>query len=256
MAHPSEKRGGDKTSEWVELEEKVPDQVGAFGNRGRDLMVTLPGKGKKGKKVKLRIPSSMIPELKRYYQVAFWDVETLNSPAGTASSYNILQNITPGTSAITRLGDAIYIEKIVIRLLVYQVTTITFTTANIAVVIDNEPAVGSPAWTDIWQDIGGSDPGAYDVAIPNYDKRFRFNIVREARIPLEWAAAYWNGSTALISTRPQLLVLDIPIKRRVMYNGATGAPYRGCNISVWGWSDANANPPLAQGSYEVFFRDA
>jgi hypothetical protein len=257
MAHPKDNR--DVSSGWDEIETKVPDQVSLVAG-GKSTWVTLSGgkgKGKKEKRIRLRIPTTMLhPEMKRMYGVGFFDAATVGTPASGYQKYSFISQVSAGTSSYQRLGDAIFVEKIVLRLLVYQNTTITFTTANIAAVLDNEPASGEPSWTDVFQGIGSSDLGSYDVAIPNYDKRSRFTIVREIRCPLQWAAAYWNGSAAVISTTPHHLVLEIPIRRRAMFDGATARPYRGVELTLYAWSDTTTNKPLIQGAYEVFFTDA
>lgn len=255
------KGGKDQASGWVELETKVVDQVGPFGGGGKTMTLTMPGKGKKGKgrQVKLRIPASMIPELKRQSFAAFWDTQPLKTPANdaTASRYMLFDDISLGTGSANRLGDAIFVEKIVIRLLVHGQVTTTFNTATLAVILDTEPDATAPAWTDMFAGIGAGGTGLYDVAIPEQDKRYRFRYLREVRVPLKWTAAYYTGAAAVVSLEPFLITLDIPIKKRVMYDASVSKPVKGCNVGVFGWSDeSGATLPKAYGSYEIFFRDS
>lgn len=265
MAHP--KGGRDKTSDWVELEEKVDDQIGPYGGRAKTMTVMLPGKGKKGKakQVKLRIPPSMIPELKRQVFAAFWDTQELKTPTddATASRYMVLDDISLGTGSANRLGDAIYVDRLVVRIMVKPrfdvsyVTTGTASVANFLVVMDTEPDATVPAWTDMFATIGAGSVALYDVAVPEPDKRFRFRYLREVRAPLEWTAAYWDvtNSRAVAQMKPICITLDIPIRRRVMYDSSVAKPVKGFNLGIFGWSDLS-NSVRAWGSYEVFFRDA
>ncbi len=251
-------RNHETSSEWVDWEEKVPDQVPSVP-RGKEQTVTVLTKGKgkkgKGKAMKLRIPRAMLPELKRHYSAAFWDAETLDIPTSTASSYDFFTQIAQGVAADSRLGDSIFVEKVVVRLYLEQSSSNTFTTADLAVVFDQEPAAGAPAWTDIFQGVGAAGVAAYHVVIPNYDKRFRFRYAKRATVPLAWASSYWNGSAGVVSIRPVTMTLEIPVKRRIQYDNTNGRPIRGCELMLWGWSDVSSNTPKCTASYEVFFSD-
>lgn len=246
-----------KSSDWEEIEDKVPDQV-AEVSRSKTLHIATRGKGKKGKPryVKLVIPRAMMPEIKRYVNAAFWDAETLDIPTSTASSSNFFTNIVNGGGSQNRLGDAILVDKVVVRLYIEQSTSITYTTADIAFVSDLEPAAGAPAWTDIFNGVGAAGAAAYHVAVPNFDKRTRFRYEKRASVPLHWGAAYWNGSTAVVSVVPKVLVFEIPYKRLVKYDGTAARPIAGSELMIWGWSDTNTNTPKATASVEVFFQDA
>lgn len=251
-------KGADRTSGWVELEEKVADQVGPYG-AGKSMTITLPGgKNGRGKRVKVRIPRSMIPELKRQSFAAFWDTQPMKTPSNdaTASRYMLFDDISLGTGSANRLGDAVFVEKIVFRLMVNGSSASTFQTTTLAVVMDLEPDATVPVWADMFASIGAGNNGLYDVAIPEQDKRFRFRFLREIRIPHKWTAAYYNAAT-VASVEPFLITLDIPIKRRVEYDASAAKPVKGCNVGIFGWSDSTvATLPAAYGSYEIFFRDA
>jgi hypothetical protein len=252
----------DRTSGWVELEEKVPDDVPSYGGRGmsKTMTVLAPGKGKKGKgkRLKLRIPRSMIPEVKRQAFAAFWDMQAMKNPSvdTTAARYNLFDDIALGTGSANRLGDAVFVEKIVIRLMVHGQSAETFGVSTVAVVMDTEPASSVANWLDMFSGIGAGNTGLYDVAIPEQDERFRFRYLREVRFPHYWSAAYYNaGTTAAVI--PHCVTLDIPIKRRVMYDATQTKPVAGCNVGIHGWSDTTLGTwPRAYGSYEIFFRDA
>ncbi len=56
---------GVETSEWVEFEQKVPDQVPAGGGQGALTTTMKVGKGRRARKLKVTIPRSMIAEVKR-----------------------------------------------------------------------------------------------------------------------------------------------------------------------------------------------
>ena len=248
-------RGHIETSEWVEAEDfKVPDSVPPFESAAK-LMTVQVGKGKKKRGVRMRIPRGLLPELKRKFDPAFWDGETLDSPSATASQYALFAQIVQGTNAQNRLGDSIFVDKVVLRLHLEQSTSNTFSTACLAVVMDMEPAAGNPAWTDVFQGIGAATAPAYLNAIPNFDKRLRFSYKERMSIPLSWSGAYWNGSAATVSPHPKQIVMEIPVKRRVSYDNSGGV-YRGCELQLFGWSDLTANTPKVWGSYEIFFTDA
>ncbi len=249
-------RGQIETSEWVEAEEKVPDQAtNADARLGKARVITVAtGKGRRKRGMRLRIPSALVPELKRQFLAAFWDNETLDAPSATASRFPVFAQITQGASAQQRLGDAIFVEKVVVRLCIEQNPSITFCSAHFAAVLDTEPAGSTPAWTDVFQGIGGASAGAYNVAIPNFDKRSRFVYKERTTVPLSPSAAYWNGSTALLCVRPVYVTLEIPIRKRVSYDD-TSSVYKGCELQLFGWSDTTSNTPKCWGSYETFFTD-
>jgi hypothetical protein len=250
--------GRDKieTSEWIEHEEKVPDQAtNADARLGRARVITVAtGKGRRKRGMRLRIPSALVPELKRQFLAAFWDGETLDAPSATASRFPVFAQITQGSSAQQRLGDSIFVEKVVVRLHFEQNTSITFCTAHIAAILDTEPAVGSPAWTDVFQGIGAAGSGAYNVAIPNFDKRSRFVYKERLTVPICPQGGYWNGSTAILLPRPVQVTMEIPIRKRISYDD-TASVYKGCELQIFGWSDVTANVPKCWASYETFFTD-
>lgn len=253
----------ETTSEWVALEEKVADNVGPFGGRStgsRQLTVLLPGKGKKGKgrRMKLQIPRSMIPEVKRI-TAYFWDAQYMKNPAvdTTASRYMILTDIVQGTGSSNRLGDAIFVEKVVLRFYFNGTSQTTFQISNGVVFADNEPAAAVPNWADLFTGIGVGNTGLYDVAVPEQDERFRFKMLREFHNMHFWSAAYYNAG-AFAAVRPIFIELEIPIKRRVMYDSTQAKPVAGCDIGVMGWSDMAGGAtlwPQGYASYQVFFRD-
>lgn len=245
------------SNDWIEVEEKVPDQVAPLP-RSQVVRVLTKGKGKKGRPSTMRLvlPRAMTPEIKRFSNAAFWDAETLDIPSSTASSYNFYTQITSGGGSQNRLGDAIFVDKVVVRLYIEQSTGITFTTADVAFVSDLEPAAGAPAWTDVFNGIGAASAAAYHVALPNFDKRFRFRYEKRASLPLAWNSSYWNGSTAIVSVKPQVVVFEIPVKRVVKYDGTSARPIAGSEMMIWGWSDTSSNTPKATASVEVFFQDA
>jgi len=245
-------------SDWIDVERKNMDPTAE-----RRVAVTVMtgkggkgGKGKKGKMIKLRLPASVLPELKRHYAAAGWDAETLDIPTATASSYNFFTQIGIGTANDSRLGDAIFVERVVIRLYIAQSASATSSVANLALVQDLEPAAGAPAWTDMFQGVGGAGPAAYHVAIPNYDKRYRFKYLERAVIPLHWSAAYYASPSTFVSPGTTTLHFEVPIKRKVYYDNTNGRPVRGNELMLWGWSDTNTNTPQATMSYEIFFTDA
>lgn len=244
----------DTTSEWTQLEEHVSDEKSLDATRGAKSLTVLTGSGKKQRRVKLMIPRAFFPELKRMYQVGFWDAETMDAPSATASRFGFLANITVGGGATNRIGDSIYVENVIVRLHVEQSTSVTYTTANLAFVVDKEPAAGAPAWTDVFNGIGAASATCYDVAIPNYDKRARFVYAKRDTIPLAWSSSYYNAA-AIVSVKPYTAVYDIPIKRVVEFDGS-GSVYAGPELYLFGWSDVTSNTPKAYASYEIFFRDA
>lgn len=252
MAHP--RSGRDTTTDWVDLEEKVVDNVKPV-QKGRTRTIIIPKAGKKGKPLRLTIPVALKPEVKRWFEVAFWNDDLVASPAGTPLIYTIMQKIVSGTGPTQRIGNVIKVLKVVLRLHIYQVTTLTFTTVNIAVVKDTEPVGGQPGWTAVFQTIGGAGTGAYNTAIPAQDTRFRYQYLKEAKVPLEWTAAYWNGSAAVISTKPHCMTLEIPINQYTEYISTTGSPGKGFEIHLMAWSDTNSNIPKINGSYEIFYTD-
>lgn len=236
------------------MEDKVPDQVSET-TTSRKVKVQMPGKrGKVGRSLVLRIPQGMLPELKRQYFAAFWDAETLDDPAATASNYQFFSQISQGSNSYNRLGDSIFVDRVVIRMIIVQSGDVSHETANLALVLDQEPAAGTPAWGDMFQGIGAASLQAYNVAIPNYDKRSRFKFIERASLPLAYTSAYGVGA-AFSSVMPRTITFDIPIKRHVRYDGTGARPYSGAELMIWGWSDVASNTPQATASVEIFFTD-
>lgn len=253
------KRHEVTASEWVNLEEKQPDNPRSAG--GSNFMrVTLPGKGKgkkgKGKAMVLHIPRSLMPELKRMFNAAFWDAETLDNPTGPASSYEFFNQITQGVGATQRIGDCVFIENIVLRLQLQQSPSISQCTTVIELIGDKQPAAVIPTWNDIFQGIGGASAVAYLTAIPNFDERNRFRYLQRETIPMSWSAiAFDTGNTQHAAAAPKSITINLPIKKKIMYNG-TGGVYAGMTLYLWAWSELTANTPHMNGSFEIFFTDA
>jgi hypothetical protein len=243
---------GDEADEFTMVEDKAPDDVGLFG-KASAVMVKV-GKGKK--KTMIRLPRSLIPELKRLVLPAFWDQETLDDPGHTASLFSFLGQIGQGTGASNRLGDAIIVERIVIRYHVEQSASQSFCTAVLELIEDKEPAVGAPVWTDVFQGIGGASTSAYLVAVPNFDKRSRFSYLKRRTMPLSWQAASYNGSTVTNAPAVTDGVMVILPKRRVEFDNTSAPPYKGAEFRLFGWSDITANTPKITASAEIYFTDA
>lgn len=200
------------------------------------------------------LPISVRPEVKRKYNVAFWDAETMDYPPGTASQQRFFNNIAQGLAADSRVGDTIYVKMLKIRGLVQMNVTSSSTNAMLALVEDTEPAAGVPAWTDVFQGIGGAGNASYCNAIMNYDKRPRFRLRRFKRIPLSWTAAYYNAG-AVASARAVPFEMTVKVNRLVKYDN-TNAPYKGSEYYLFGWSDLAANTPLCSASYQIWFTDS
>lgn len=243
--------------EWVSMETRPPDQVGPSGRRPKNTTVSVvTGKGRKAKNVKLRIPASMFPEIKRYYQVCGIDAQAVGQPGASSVQKDIFAGVTSGTGAGQRLGNSIFVKKVVFRLYCVQDTTINFSNLNFAFVHDLEPAAAAPLWSTVWEP-GGSGAGQYNVVIPADDERFRYKYDQRFTVPLHWTAVAWNGSTYATSTKPFTGVVEIPINRRIDYSSsATARPFKGEELTMWAWSDAGSNKPFLTASWEVFFTDA
>lgn len=218
-------------------------------------MTIVAGRGKKKKSVKLFIPRSMTQqEVKRWFNAALFDGALMGIPSGTPLKTQTLSAITQGGGAINRLGDAIFVHEVVFRVMIVPDATITWSVANLAWVLDREPAVGLPNWNIVFNTIGGAGAGCYDVAMPAYDTRFRFKYLERMTVPCSWHAAVWNGAAVVASVLPIVATVRVPIKKKVMYD-ATNAVYAGVELLLYGWS-SGGNAPLLTTSVEVFFSDA
>lgn len=247
-----------ETNEWVDVERKVPDQVGPYGNGPAFQTVHLQaaGKGRKGKarQIALRIPRNMLKqEIKRWFNTALFDNATIDSPAGTPLKTNSFGTITSGGGAINRLGDAILVHEVVFRYMITPDAASTWTVADLAWLIDNEPAVGLSNWNVPFNTIGAGSAALYNVAIPAYDTRFRYKQLQRETIPMCNRALMWNGASTLASVLPQVGTVRLKLNRRVMYD-ATNAVYAGCELPFYAWSSGGAAKLFM--SVEVFFSDA
>ncbi len=252
--------GREVASDWVDLESKVVDNAKPMASQGRRLTTIKLGKGKRSRK--LRVPRNMVGggELKRAFSATVWNAQTLGAPSGGTTAFGLFSNIANGTASVNRIGDVIRVQRVVMRGYLEWSSSETFSTASVAVVLDNEPATQAttsslPAWTEVFQGIGGSTSAQYNVAIPNDNKRWRFNFLRRLTVPSALTALTWNGTTTIAAARPQVFELDIPINRLVEYDPSSAVPYKGCECVVYGWSDVTSNDPKISLSYEIFFTD-
>jgi hypothetical protein len=214
------------------------------------------GHRKRMQAMRLILPRALLPELKRAFNVAFWDAETLDDPGTGASTYYLLSQIAQGSNPTQRIGDVIYVHRVVIRMYIEQSSSATFSTAELRLVADTEPAAGGPAWTTVFQGIGGSSIQAYHVAIPDFDLRWRYKYLREVSVPMSWTASSVNAGVTTSAIRPVSAVWDIKVDREVAYNSTSAYPVKGQELILWGWSSLNANTPKCWASYEIFFTDA
>ncbi len=236
--------------DWVDAETKVADQVSqVFKPRAKNMSLV----NSRGKAVKLRIPAALMPEVKRAFNGEFWSAETIDD-ATAPSIYSFFTQIVQGDTSGTRQGDMIRVQKVVIRLWLEPSTSLSYSTVNLAVLLDCEPGIGAPAMNEVFQG-GLSTSKGYHAAIPNYDKRSRFLFKQREAVPMVWSAAYWNGTSAVVSARPVTLTLEIPVNRIVKYDGTSARPYSGCELMLFAWSDVTANTPKAYASYEIFYVD-
>lgn len=247
----SKKAGAHHDFEVVE-EVKVVDQMPQQIRPKMKVFYAKNGKGKNAKMVKVAIPMSIAPELKRYFSGDFWSAETIDD-ATSASFFSVFTNIVQGDQATNRQGDIIRVIKVVFRLYIVPSTSQAASTAvTIAALLDKEPAQGQPGWTTVWQG-GLASVINYQCAIPNYDKRSRFEIKRREHFPMVWAAV--NQTGPVVSVVPVFCTMDIPLNRVVKYDGTAARPYSGCELELQAWSDLSANTPRAYGAVEVFFTD-
>jgi len=243
-------------TDWVDLETKVPDQVAPFGGRSsmKEVVVST-GKGKKKKMVKLRIPRSMLQqEVKRFFNTGFFDAAVMDIPSGAPLKSNSFGTISSGGGAINRLGDAIFVHKVVYRFFIQPDATVTWQGAELAWVLDNEPAAGLAVWSSVFNTIGAGTTGLYHCAIPVYDQRFRYKYLRRVSEIFQ-TIFVWNGSAFTGSPKPLIMEVTIPIRRKVMYD-ASNAVTAGCELAMYGWSGASVTQPKLWCSMEVFFSDA
>lgn len=211
----------------------------------------------KGKRGVITVPRSIFrAEIKRMYNAAFWDNETFDAPSNTASSYNFFTQITVGGGAANRVGDVIRVHKLVIRLICLPNSNITLQTNSVAVIRDKEPGAGTYAWTDAYNGIGAANVLAYHVAIPNFDKRFRFDYLATKRICTGLSTIVYNGAATVGSVKCIAFEIVLNVNKQIRYDNTTARPYQGCEYTIWGWSEDVANTPQWTASYEVFFSDA
>lgn len=250
MSHP--KSANDPSSEWIAVEEKIPEYTLGRSRKNQSLSVQVKGKGKgKARTMKLSIPRSMIPEVKRMFNAAFWDQETLDSPAAGASFYSLGAQVQLGTGAIQRIGDSIFIKEVVVRYHLIQSASASNCTAVIAMNLDHEPAAGGPNWAGVYQGIGSSSASAYTVAIPDFDQRSRFSYLRREVVPLAPQAV-----NVFNLVKPVVATMRVPINKWVRYDNTTSIPTQGVDVQLWAWSDLTSNTPTLTASYELFFTDA
>lgn len=249
----------EHADDWIEFERKVPDQVGPFqggsGRGGIKEVMVVSGKGKKAKKVKLRVPRNMLQqEVKRWFNAALADAVNLDIPSGTPYKTNSFGAIAQGGGAANRIGDAIFVHKVVYRMFISFDATITWSVAELAWVFDTEPAVGISNWNVVFNTIGGASNSLYHCAIPANDTRFRYKFAK--RMTHVSATDFvWNGSAFTGTAKPLVLEVEIPVRKRVMYD-ATNAVYKGTELALYGWGGGAANQPKLSCSIQVFFSDA
>lgn len=213
--------------------------------------------GPKGKPVVLKIPRSLVPEVKRMYHPAFWNIETLDSPAGTVSAYSFIDKIAQGVTAAQRIGGEIRLHGLRINFFAFQSSGITSDTAVLQVIKDKQPAAGLPNWSDLFEPIGGgTDASAYTVAVPKYDTRKRFDYVDRRLLNSSWTAAYYNAGPT-ISIRHQVGVIEMKFNgAKIEYDPSLGVITKGFNVDLYGWGLQTSDTTRVTASYELFFEDA
>ena len=189
------------------------------------------------------------------FNAEFWTAETLDDPATGASRYGFLADITQGGNDKQRIGDQIYLKRIIIKLHLHQSASSPSNIVRLALVQDTEPAAGVPNWSDIWQG-GLANTESYMQAIKNYDKGHRFRILRQFSRTLQWGAATINAGTVTGAPQKMSIVINKAINKKIWYDGAATVPYKGCELYLFAWGENNSNTVQAYGSYQVFFTDA
>lgn len=199
---------------------------------------------------------SLKPELKRHNYPAFASQQTLNHAAG-AFTYAFCAQIAQGVTGSTRVGDQIFAKRLTVRGNISQNATAVFERAVVCFVQDSQPAAGTPGFTDVF---AGGLPLDTDYFNPilNDDKRRRFKILKLMRWPLMWQAAVQapGGASVLASPQSHAWECSIPINRKISYNEAVSAPYMGCEIIMFAWSDSTSNLPFLDASGFMSFTDS
>lgn len=213
--------------------------------------------GRDGRIPAYLLPRSLKPEVKRQFAAASWDAETLDDPAHTPSRFGFFVNIAQGVGGDGRVGDQVNVKRLLIRGHVRANTTSTYNQTVLCLIKDTEPAAGVPAWTDVFQGIGAASLDSYMNPILNFDKRFRFRIVKLKRYGLGWKSAVQAVGGGSILNSPQIVpfVFNIPMNQSVKFDG-TGAVTNGCEYYLFGWSTQNTNTPVAYMGYQTYFTDA
>lgn len=245
---------GDADFVRVSEDNKVVLTKSGRGSRGQKPMTKRALYARRKAVQRLGLPRFLAPELKRI-AAYFWDAETLDDPGTGASGYAFFGDITQGTTQSSRTGDVIFVHKVVLRLYMEQSTSVNFSTAEIRLFMDMEPAAGGPSWTTAFNGIGGASIQTYHVAYPANDNRFRFRYLREQSVSQAWSAASYNGSGVTNAIKPFSEVWDVPINKEVRYSGSSGRPVAGCELELFAWSSINSNTPKLWASYEIFFTD-
>jgi len=250
------RKSGVIASDWAVVESKTGPPSTAKMSR-----ISIPqGTGKNGRKKKdvvIHIPRSFIPEVKRMFNAAFWDAETLDDPVVGFSTFGFFSQVTQGNGAQNRQGDYIFVNKLVIRIQLIGSVSAPSHTAVLALNLDKEPAVvesiaSPPSWSDYYQGIGGAGLAAYTVPIPNYDKRARFGYLKHITEPMTPMSVSPGGS---VFYQEKYITIEHTFNRKIRYDSTMGTPYAGCEAFLIGWSNLAANVPKAEASYELFFTD-
>lgn len=201
------------------------------------------------------VPRSLQPEVKRKNYPAFASQQTLNHAAG-AFTYAFLAQIAQGVTGGTRVGDQLFAKRLTLRGNISQNATAVFERAVVCIVLDSQPAAGVPSFTDVFQ---GGLPLDTDYFNPilNDDKRRRFKILRLLRWPLMWQAAVQatGGASILASPQSHAWECRVNINRKVAYNENAGAPYQGCEVLMFAWSDSTSNLPFLDCSGYLEYTD-
>lgn len=218
--------------------------------KGKKIVV----KDASGKTHHIEIPRPIVAEIKRTFQAAFWDNETLDSPAGTFSAFSFINQIGQGVGANERLGDQVVVLGLRIRFIAIQSIAVAHFPARLDLVVDKQPAAGASAWTDLYQGIGGANANAYIVAIPDFDRRTRYEYLDSRILVSSWTAAYADGGGAHIAVKPMVGEFDVRINRKIKFD--SNVIMSGVEYWLYGWGVQNSDTTQVTASYELFFQDA
>lgn len=197
----------------------------------------------------------------KYFDDAEWNQETIDDYTSPSMLETLLE-IPQGNTNETRVGNKIYVERILIKCRFSTSISQAYPGISVAVVEDLEPSArGADSKADLWDKCFKNTASAVTniMALPRPGYNSRFRVKKFMYLPLNPGGSYYDTAAANPRWTPvtKHVSLKIPVKKVISFeSNATAQPVGGSTYYVFAWSDTNSNTTKVDAVSRVYFKDA